>query len=74
MPPKNKEAILRLRISEKLKEEAKSLADDMGESLSNVVRDALREHIRNQRTNPPPGTIAKEEIKTEGGIAGIDDH
>ena len=53
--PHNKEDLLKVRISEALKDEAKEFAEKKGESLSNVVREALRQYILSQRELNIPG-------------------
>jgi hypothetical protein len=47
-----KEAILKLRISEDLKEEAEKIAREKGESLSYIIREALRRYL--DQASPAP--------------------
>lgn len=48
----SKDEILKIRITEKLKEEAKEFADEKGESLAVIVREALREYMAKNKQEP----------------------
>jgi hypothetical protein len=50
-----KESILKIRISDDLKDEVEKIADAQGESLSVIVREALRRYIENQRSGGAKG-------------------
>lgn len=55
MPPDNKEEVLRLRITADLKKAVEDIADQTGESMSVIVRQALRAFISEHRAAAEAG-------------------
>ena len=52
MPPKKKDEVLRIRLSDDFKKKVEDLAEKRDENVSVVVRDALREYIKKMGGQP----------------------
>jgi antitoxin component of RelBE/YafQ-DinJ toxin-antitoxin module len=53
-----KDAILKLRISDELKDEAEKIAREKGESLAFIIREALRQYLDRNPAKPDEITLA----------------